>query len=58
MGREKCWGPRGYEEKTFNIFLFFPGGRGGLKLGGAGDGGLVSSLTPRDSSGKGKREGP
>ena len=31
---------------------WMPGGGGGLQLGGAGDGGLVLSLTRRDSSGQ------
>ena len=54
---EKCWGPRGWEEKSLEFFLSFPGGGGCLQSGRAGEGGLVSSLTRRDSSGQGKRGG-
>ena len=41
-------GGMGREENSWGY------GGGGLQSGGAGDGGLVSSLTRRDSSGQGK----
>ena len=55
---ESVWGPLGVGRESIKIFLFRSRGEGGgLQPGRAGDGGLVSSLTQRDSSGQGEGGG-
>ena len=54
MKEEKKGGPTVKRKRKISYFLSFTGGEGGSPVREAGDRGLVSSLTLRDSSGQEK----
>ena len=56
MKEEKKGGPTVERKRKMSYFLSFTGGEGGSPVCKAGDRGLVSSLTLRDSSGQENRE--